>query len=122
MAATWGATVRPTPEADTRTQYVQVREPPCASGTCPTREAGTRSPYVPYGGAGAHASAWPSTISKLPPLDMACSISCFSDSPKLSPVLLRRRPTACGCGLGLEMRLRISEDETWRYRRDTGEI
>ena len=55
VAATWGATVRGTyrtPEADTRTQYVQVREPPCASGTCPTREAGTRSPYVPYGGPG----------------------------------------------------------------------
>ena len=31
--------------------------PPCASGTYPTREAGTRSPYVPDGGAGAYASA-----------------------------------------------------------------
>ena len=28
-------------------------EPPCASGTYPTREAGTRSVYVPNGGAGA---------------------------------------------------------------------
>ena len=37
----------------------------------------------------------PSTISKLPPLDMACSISCRSDSPKLLPVLLRREG-ACG--------------------------
>ena len=27
-------------------------KPPCASGTYPTREAGTRSPYVPYGGPG----------------------------------------------------------------------
>ena len=32
-------------------------KPPCASDTYPTREAGTRSPYVPYGGAGAYASA-----------------------------------------------------------------
>ena len=32
-------------------------KPPCASGTYPTREAGTRSPYVPYGGPGAYASA-----------------------------------------------------------------
>ena len=32
-------------------------KPPCASGTYPTREAGTRSPYVPNGGAGAYASA-----------------------------------------------------------------
>ena len=57
----------------------------------------------------------PSTISKLPPLDMACSISCFSDSPKFSPVLLRRSilPWLC-CGTGLPMRLRISEEETWR--------
>ena len=59
----------------------------------------------------------PSTISKLPPLDMACSISCFSDSPKFSPVLLLRRsrtpPWLC-CGTGLPMRLRISEEETWR--------
>ena len=27
-------------------------QPPCASGTYPTREAGARSPYVPYGGPG----------------------------------------------------------------------
>ena len=32
-------------------------KPPCASGTYSTREAGTRSPYVPYGGAGACVSA-----------------------------------------------------------------
>ena len=32
-------------------------KPPCASGTYPTREAGTRGPYVPYGGPGAYASA-----------------------------------------------------------------
>ena len=64
MAATWVATVRGTyrtPEAGTRTQYVQVREPPCASGACPTREAGTRSPYVPYGGPGAFVSAQAAT-------------------------------------------------------------
>ena len=32
-------------------------KPPCASRTYSTREAGTRSPYVPYEGAGAHVSA-----------------------------------------------------------------
>ena len=32
-------------------------KPPCASGTYPTREAGTRSPYVPNGGPGAYVSA-----------------------------------------------------------------
>ena len=32
-------------------------KPPCASGTYPTREAGTRSLYVPNGGPGAYASA-----------------------------------------------------------------
>ena len=32
-------------------------KPPCASGTYPTREAGTRSLYVPDGGPGAYASA-----------------------------------------------------------------
>ena len=32
-------------------------KPPCASGTYPTREAGTRSPYVPSGGPGAYVSA-----------------------------------------------------------------
>ena len=32
-------------------------KPPCASGTDPTREAGTRSLYVPNGGAGAYVSA-----------------------------------------------------------------
>ena len=37
--------------------------PPCASGTYPTREAGTRSPYVPNGGAGACVSAQASTTS-----------------------------------------------------------
>ena len=31
--------------------------PPCASGTYTTREAGTRSPYVPNGGRGAYVSA-----------------------------------------------------------------
>ena len=62
--ATWGATVRgtyPTPEAGTRTPYVQYGgpwgKPPCASGTYPTREAGTRSVYVPNGGPGAYVSA-----------------------------------------------------------------
>ena len=34
-------------------------KPPCASGTYPTREAGTRSLYVPNGGAGAYVSAQP---------------------------------------------------------------
>ena len=32
-------------------------KPPCASGTYPTREAGTRSLYVPNGGPGAYVSA-----------------------------------------------------------------
>ena len=32
-------------------------KPPCASGTYTTREAGTRSLYVPNGGAGAYVSA-----------------------------------------------------------------
>ena len=32
-------------------------KPPCASGTYPTRETGTRSPYVPNGGPGAYVSA-----------------------------------------------------------------
>ena len=32
-------------------------KPPCASGTYSTREAGTRSLYAPYGGAGAYVSA-----------------------------------------------------------------
>ena len=32
-------------------------KPPCASGTYATREAATRSLYVPYGGPGAYASA-----------------------------------------------------------------
>ena len=32
-------------------------KPPCASGTYPTREAGTRSPYVPNGGPGEYVSA-----------------------------------------------------------------
>ena len=32
-------------------------KPPCASGPYPTREAGTRSPYVPNGGPAAYASA-----------------------------------------------------------------
>ena len=54
----WGATV---PNA--RGWYVYpVRtgtwgpggKPPCASGTHTTREAGTRSPYVPFGGPGAY--------------------------------------------------------------------
>ena len=36
-------------------------KPPCASGTYPTREAGARSPYVPYGGPAAYASAQRST-------------------------------------------------------------
>ena len=49
------------PEAGSRTQYVQCvmpgGKPPCASGTCPTREAGTRSPCESYGGAGACVSA-----------------------------------------------------------------
>ena len=37
-------------------------KPPCAYGTYPTREAGTRRPYVPCGGAGAYVSAYISTI------------------------------------------------------------
>ena len=32
-------------------------KPPCASGTYSKREAGARSPYVPFGGAGAYVSA-----------------------------------------------------------------
>ena len=32
-------------------------KPPCAFGTYPTREAGARSPYVPYGGPAAYVSA-----------------------------------------------------------------
>ena len=66
---TWGATVRGTcgtAEAGTCTQYVQYAgpggKPPCASGTYPAREAGTRSLYVPNGGAGAYASAQPAAI------------------------------------------------------------
>ena len=57
-----------TPEAGTRTQYVQCvmpgGRPPCASGTCPTREAGTRSPCERYGGAGACVSAEPTTLAR----------------------------------------------------------
>ena len=40
-------------------------KPPCASGTYPTREAGTRSPYVPNGGAGAYVSAQAATLLKM---------------------------------------------------------
>ena len=32
-------------------------KPPCAAGTYSTREAGTRSLHVPYGGPGAYVSA-----------------------------------------------------------------
>ena len=64
--AAWVATVRGT-YGTQRPRLVRVPsaygtwgpggKPPCASSTYPTREAGTRSPYVPYGGAGACASA-----------------------------------------------------------------
>ena len=81
----WVATVRctyPTPEAGTRTQYVQYvgpwGKPPCASGTYPTREAGTRSVYVPNGGPGAYVSAQP----------MACGIRrSFTLQRALAPAL-----------------------------------
>ena len=52
---------------------------PCASGTYITQEAGTRRPYVPYGGPGAHVSACAVTVG-LPvrayekPLSRYCSI------------------------------------------------
>ena len=39
-------------------------QPPCASGTYTTREAGTRSLYVRNGGPGAYASAQPATARK----------------------------------------------------------
>ena len=41
----------------TQRQWGPGGKPPCASGTYPTREAGTRSPYVPCGGPGAYVSA-----------------------------------------------------------------
>eukprot|EP00964_Phaeocystis_antarctica_P046526 scaffold26907_cov72-Phaeocystis_antarctica.AAC.1 len=57
--AACGATVHGTfgtPEAGTRTPYVQCVTPrgklPCASGTYSMQEAGTRSSYVQYGGPG----------------------------------------------------------------------
>ena len=40
--------------ASTYNIWGPVCMPPCASGTYPTREAGTRSPYVPNGGRGAY--------------------------------------------------------------------
>ena len=47
-----------TPEAGTRTPYVQCVTPrgklPCASGTYSMQEAGTRSSYVQYGGPGTY--------------------------------------------------------------------
>ena len=46
-----------TAEAGARSQYSTWGpggRPPCASGTYPTREAGTRSLHVPNGGAGAY--------------------------------------------------------------------
>ena len=33
-----------------------VHQLPCAAGTCSTQEAGTRSPYVQYGGPGTYVS------------------------------------------------------------------
>ena len=53
-ASTCDATVRGTyskPEAGARTAWCLPRgKLPCASSTCSTQEAGTRSPYVQYGG------------------------------------------------------------------------
>ena len=90
--STWGATVRGTyrtPEAGTRTQYVQYvapwGKPPCASGTCTTREAGTRSLYVPNGGPGAYVSAqavtgrssssWPRLATRVPARESTCRLA-----------------------------------------------
>ena len=59
--------------------------PPCASGTYTTREAGTRSLYVPNGGPGAYVSAqavtgrssssWPRLATRVPARESTCRLA-----------------------------------------------